>query len=92
MLQQPEPDDYVIATGESHSVQDLLDEAFGYVDLDWRRYVETDVKYLRPAEVYSVVGDASKARRVLGWKPRTSFGGLVQMMMDADLALIKAEL
>lgn len=90
MLQQPEPDDYVIATGESHSVRELLDEAFGYLDLDWRKFVETDARYLRPAEVNSVVGDASKARRVLGWQPRTSFRELVRMMVDADLALLES--
>jgi GDPmannose 4,6-dehydratase len=91
MLQQPQPDDYVIATGEAHSVRELLDEAFGYLDLDWQRYVETDAKYLRPSEVNSVVGDASKARRVLGWKPRTTFRELVRMMVDADLEMVKSE-
>jgi GDPmannose 4,6-dehydratase len=90
MLQQPRADDYVIATGESHSVRELLDEAFGYLDLDWHNYVETDAKYLRPAEVNSVVGDAAKARRVLGWRPRTSFRELVRMMVDADLAALRA--
>jgi GDPmannose 4,6-dehydratase len=92
MLQQPEPDDYVIATGESHTVRELLAEAFGYLDLEWQRYVETDARYLRPAEVNSVVGDASKARRVLGWQPRTTFQELVRMMVDADLALVKSEI
>jgi GDPmannose 4,6-dehydratase len=85
MLQQPVPDDFVIATGESRTVREFLDEAFGYLDLDWQRYVETDSRYLRPAEVYAVVGDAGKARRVLGWQPRTSFRELVRMMVDADL-------
>ncbi len=92
MLQQPRPDDYVVATGEAHSVRELLDEAFGYLGLDWHNYVETDAKYLRPAEVNSVVGDAAKARRVLGWRPRTSFRELVRMMVDADLAAARAEL
>jgi GDPmannose 4,6-dehydratase len=92
MMQQPEPRDYVIATGESHTVRELLDEAFGYLELDWRRYVETDAKYLRPAEVNSVVGDASRARRELRWEPRTSFRELVRMMVDADLELIKSEM
>ena len=92
MLQQPRADDYVVATGEAHSVRELLDEAFGYLDLDWHNYVETDAKYLRPAEVNSVVGDAAKARRVLGWQPRTSFRELVRMMVDADLAAARAEL
>ncbi|MBA3768031.1 MAG: GDP-mannose 4,6-dehydratase [Acidobacteria bacterium] len=90
MLQQPSPDDYVIATGEAHSVRELLDEAFGYLDLDWRKYVETDAMYLRPAEVDMVVGDATKARRVLGWQPRTSFRELIHMMVDADIAMLKA--
>jgi GDPmannose 4,6-dehydratase len=90
MLQQPRADDYVVATGETHSVRELLDEAFGYLDLDWHNYVETDAKYLRPAEVNSVVGDAAKARRVLGWRPRISFRELVRMMVDADLAALRA--
>ena len=90
MLQQPAPDDYVIATGESHTVREFLDEAFDYLDLDWQRFVETDAKYLRPAEVNAVVGDAAKARRLLGWQPRTSFRQLVRMMVEADLALLKS--
>ena len=90
MLQQSAPDDYVVATGEAHSVRDFLDEAFGYLDLDWRQYVETDARYLRPAEVGTVVGDASKARRVLGWQPRTTFRELVRMMVEADLAALRA--
>jgi GDPmannose 4,6-dehydratase len=92
MLQQPRPEDYVVATGEAHSVRELLEEAFGYLDLDWQRYVETDEKYLRPAEVNSVVGDASKAWRMLGWKPQTTFQELVRMMVDADLAIAKSEI
>jgi len=92
MLQQPRADDYVVATGESHSVRELLDEAFGYLGLDWHNYVETDAKYLRPAEVNSVVGDAAKARRVLGWRPQTSFSQLVRMMVDADLKAARAEI
>jgi len=90
MLQQSAPDDYVVATGEAHSVRDFLDEAFGYLDLDWRQYVETDARYLRPAEVNTVVGDASKARRVLGWQPSTSFSELVRMMVESDLAALRA--
>lgn len=90
MLQQPLPDDYVIATGEAHSVRQLLDEAFGYLGLDWRQYVETDPIYLRPAEVDMVVGDASKARRTLRWQPQTTFRELIHMMVDADLAMLKA--
>jgi GDPmannose 4,6-dehydratase len=89
MLQQPCPDDYVVATGESHSVKDFLEEAFSYLDLDWREFVETDAKYLRPSEVNAVVGDASKARSTLGWQPKVNFPKLVRMMVDADLALLK---
>lgn len=85
MLQQPAPDDYVIATGIAHSVRELLDEAFGYLDLDWQRYVDVDARHFRPAEVETVVGNAAKARRILGWRPRTSFRELVRMMVDADL-------
>jgi GDPmannose 4,6-dehydratase len=90
MLQQPHADDYVIATGESHTVREFLDEAFGYLDMDWHGFVDTDPKYLRPSEVNAVVGDAAKARRVLGWQPRTSFRELVRMMVDADFAQLKA--
>ncbi|MGC8666895.1 MAG: GDP-mannose 4,6-dehydratase [Chthonomonadales bacterium] len=85
MLQQNEPDDYVIATGETHSVREFLDEAFGYVGLDWHDYVETDPRYFRPAEVDLLVGDASKAKRKLGWQPRTTFKELVRLMVDADM-------
>ncbi|MFN2455135.1 MAG: GDP-mannose 4,6-dehydratase [Pyrinomonadaceae bacterium] len=85
MLQQPQPDDFVIATGEAHSVREFLDEAFGYLDLDWKRYVVTSEKYLRPAEADVVIGDAAKARRVLGWQPRTNFRELVHLMVEADL-------
>jgi GDPmannose 4,6-dehydratase len=87
MLQQDEPDDYVIATGETHSVRDLLDIAFARVGIDdWTPYVEQDPRNLRPAEVDSLIGDASKARDVLGWKPTVGFVDLVEMMVDADLA------
>ncbi len=85
MLQQPAPDDYVIATGETHTVRDLLDVAFGHLGLDWHQYVGIDPKYYRPAEVDTLQGDASKAKRVLGWEPKTSFKELVEMMVDADL-------
>lgn len=84
MLQQPKPDDFVIATGETHSIRDLLDVAFEHVGLDWHSYVGIDPKYYRPAEVDLLQGDASKAERVLGWKPKTSFKELVQMMVDHD--------
>jgi GDPmannose 4,6-dehydratase len=91
MLQQDQPDDYVVATGQQHSVRDLVDLAFQHVGLDWRRYVEIDPHLLRPAEVNTLCGDASKARRVLGWKPAVTFAGLVQMMVDADLERVARE-
>jgi GDPmannose 4,6-dehydratase len=85
MLQQPQPDDYVIATGETHSVRELVEQAFACVDLDWQKYVVQDPELFRPAEVDLLVGDASKARRVLGWKPSVSFPELVRLMVRADL-------
>jgi GDPmannose 4,6-dehydratase len=85
MLQQSQPDDYVIATGESHSVRELVELAFDHVGLDWKRYVRLDPKFLRPAEVDHLVGDASKARDALGWRPEVNFAGLVRMMVDADV-------
>jgi len=85
MLQQPQPDDYVIATGESHSVRELVEVAFEHVNLDWKRYVRLDPKFLRPAEVDHLIGDASKARSALGWRPEVDFASLVRMMVDADL-------
>ena len=91
MLQQPEPDDYVIATGESHSVRDCLEEAFSYAGIDWQDYVEIDPKYYRPAEVDMLVGDASKAKSKLGWRPKTGFKQLVRLMVDADLKLAAKE-
>jgi GDPmannose 4,6-dehydratase len=90
MLQQSSPGDYVIATGETHSVSEFLEEAFGHVGLDWRKYVVHDSRYLRPTEVDLLVGDATKARQQLGWKPRTSFKELVRLMVDADIELLKA--
>jgi GDPmannose 4,6-dehydratase len=90
MLQQDEPDDYVIATGETHSVQEFLEAAFGQVGLDWRKYVAFDERYLRPAEVDLLVGDATKALKNLKWKPTTTFRGLVKLMVDADIELLKA--
>ena len=86
MLQRDSPDDYVVATGESHSVREFLEEAFGYAGLDWRRHVVVDPKYFRPAEVDFLLGDAGKARRVLGWAPRMKFKELVRLMVDADAA------
>ena len=86
MLQQPEADDYVVATGETHSIRDLLDLAFGHVGIDdWSPYVRQDPRFMRPAEVDVLVGDAGKAREVLGWKPKVSFAELVAMMVEADL-------
>jgi GDPmannose 4,6-dehydratase len=86
MLQQTQPDDYVIATGESHSVRELVELAFDHVKLDWRPCVRLDPKLLRPAEVDHLIGDASKARSGLGWRPEIDFAGLVRMMVDADVA------
>ncbi|MBD3169746.1 MAG: NAD-dependent epimerase/dehydratase family protein [candidate division Zixibacteria bacterium] len=85
MLQANEPDDFVVATGESHSVQDFVEAAFGYLDLDYKQYVSTDPKYLRPAEVQYLRGDASKAKEKLGWKPSITFKGLVELMVKTDL-------
>jgi GDPmannose 4,6-dehydratase len=91
MLQHDKPDDYVIATGQTHSVREFLDLAFDRVRLDWKKYVEVDKRYLRPAEIDVLQGDTSKARRVLGWKPKVSFEELVAMMIDADWKLAKQE-
>jgi GDPmannose 4,6-dehydratase len=84
MLQQEKGDDYVVATGESHSVRECLDVAFGALDLDWKKYVEIDPRYFRPTEVDHLKGDPSKAMRVLGWKPKVTFKGLIEMMVKAD--------
>jgi len=85
MLQQDEPDDYVIATGETHSVREFCEEAFGLVGLDWRQYVEIDKRYLRPAEVDILLGDPSKAKARLGWEPKVKFKDLVKIMVEADV-------
>ena len=85
MLQEDAPDDYVIATGETHSVREFCEEAFSYAGLDWKDFVQVDPKYFRPAEVDLLLGDASKARRVLGWEPKVTFKELAHMMVDADL-------
>ena len=90
MLQQETADDYVVATGETHSVREFLDEAFGMVGLDWQKYVMHDPRYLRPTEVDLLVGDRAKAERRLGWKPRTTFKALVKLMVEADIELLKA--
>jgi len=91
MLQQPEPDDYVLATGEQHSVREFAEIAFGHAGLDFEQHVRTDPEFLRPAEVDHLVGNASKAGAKLGWEPRVSFQGLVEMMVDADLERLSGE-
>lgn len=90
MLQVDEPDDYVVATGETHSIKEFLTEAFSYKGLDWQDYVEIDQRYFRPTEVDLLIGDASKAKEKLGWEPKTKFVDLVKMMVDADCALISS--
>jgi len=92
MLQQAKPDDYVVATGESHSVREFLEAAFAHAGLDWRKYVEIDPNYYRPTEVDLLVGDASKAKKQLGWEPKTKFNDLVKLMVDADLQMVKDHL
>jgi GDPmannose 4,6-dehydratase len=92
MLQHHEADDFVIATGESHTVREFATLAFEHVGLDWERYLEIDPRYYRPAEVDYLMGDAAKARRVLGWEPKTSFEELVRLMVDADVKLLEDEL
>ena len=91
MLQQEQPDDFVVATGETRSVRDFCEAAFGYLGMDYRDYVVVDPAYFRPTEVDRLVGDASKARRVLGWSPQTSFQELVHLMVDSDLELLKCQ-
>jgi len=90
MVQNDEPEDFVISTGETHSVEEFLELAFGHVNLDWHDYVGQDPRYMRPAEVDMLVGDASRAGRELGWEPAVTFGELVRMMVDADLDLVKS--
>lgn len=91
MLQQDKPDDYVVATGQTHSVREFCELAFSYVGLDYRDYVVQDERFMRPAEVDLLIGDAAKARAVLGWRPKTNFEELVRMMVDADLQLLKEQ-
>ena len=91
MLQQEKPDDYVVATGETHSVREFLEVAFSLLDLDYRDFVEFDTRYTRPSEVDVLLGDANKARQVLGWKPKVDFRGLVKMMIEHDLELARRE-
>jgi len=87
MLQQDKPDDYVVATGQTWTIKDFLERAFGRVGLKWQDYVEFDARYLRPSEVDLLIGDASKAKQKLGWTPRTSFDELVKIMVDSDLEM-----
>ena len=92
MLQQPQPDDYVIATNETHSVREFLEHAFAHVGLNWKDYVEFDERYTRPSEVDLLIGDASKAKQKLGWEPKTKFVDLVKIMVDADLQKVSDRL
>jgi GDPmannose 4,6-dehydratase len=92
MMQAEEPDDYVIATGETHSVREFLEETFGHLGLDWEQYVEIDPRYFRPAEVDLLLGDPTKAKTVLGWEPKVSFKELVRIMVDSDMKLAEREL
>jgi GDPmannose 4,6-dehydratase len=91
MLQTNRPDDYVIATGETHSVKEFLDETFNYLELDWKKHVKLDERHLRPSEVDLLIGDPRRAEAELGWKPRTSFKQLVHLMVDADMAVAERE-
>jgi GDPmannose 4,6-dehydratase len=88
MLQQDQPDDFVIGTGEAHTVREFLDEAFGYVNLNWEEFVRIDPRYFRPTEVDYLLADGSRAREILGWEPRVRFRELVRIMVDADLELV----
>jgi GDP-D-mannose dehydratase len=90
MLQQDQPDDFVVATGKSHSVRELVEVAFGHAGLDWQKHVTLDPRFLRPAEVDHLIGDATKARNVLGWTPEIDFVTLVKMMVDADVRRLRA--
>ncbi len=92
MLQQPEPDDYVSATNETHTIRECLEVAFGRVSLDWKKYVEIDPRYYRPAEVELLIDDYGKAKRKMGWEPKTKFKDLIELIVDADLALIQDQL
>jgi GDPmannose 4,6-dehydratase len=92
MLQADSPGDYVVGTGESHSVREFAEQAFAYAGLDWREHVKIDPRYYRPSECDDLRADASKARRELGWEPRVIFRELVEMMVDADLAVLRRQL
>jgi GDPmannose 4,6-dehydratase len=91
MLQQDKPDDFVIATGETHSVREWIEECFAILDLDWKKHVETDARYLRPAEVDLLLGDPSKARQVLKWEPKVRFKDLAKMMVESDMKIAQRE-
>ena len=91
MLQQDKPDDYVVATGQSHTVHQLVEIAFGELGLDWKKHVELDARYLRPTEVDALEGDASKARKVLSWRPKMDFTTLIKLMVQHDLGLAQQE-
>jgi GDPmannose 4,6-dehydratase len=91
MLQQDKPDDFVIATGQTHSVKEFLDEVFGYLGLDWKKYVEIDKRYFRPAEVDILQGNADKAAKILGWKPKVTFKEIAKLMTDADMDIAENE-
>ena len=92
MLQQDNPDDYVIATGETHTIREFLELSFGQVGLDWEKYVEIDARYFRPAEVDLLIGDASKAKKRLNWAPKTTFKDLVRIMTEADVSTLKDQM
>ncbi len=91
MLQQDKPDDYVVSTGETHSVREFLDEVFGHLDLNWNKYVEIDPRYFRPTEVDLLLGDCTKAKKLLNWEPKVSFKALAQMMTDSDMKIAEKE-
>jgi GDPmannose 4,6-dehydratase len=88
LLQQDDPDDYIVGTGESHTVREFVEEAFSYVGLDWTQYVEMDARYLRPLDVGHLVADASRARQRLGWEPKVMFKELIRIMVDADMEAV----
>ncbi len=92
MLQHDEPDDYVIATGETHTVREFLETAFARVELDWKEFVRIDARYMRPAEVDALIGDAAKAKTELGWEPKVTFHELVRIMVDADVKALDDQL
>jgi GDPmannose 4,6-dehydratase len=92
MLQAPTPDDYVIATGETHTVKEMLELTFDRLQLDWKKHVKIDTKYYRPTEVDLLIGDAGKAKKQLGWQPKVRFDELIAMMVDADLAAERVRL